>query len=204
MRNPFRLFFNLFKRKPKSYLLDDKYEIVPAFTWKGETYYMHRDPLTIQAGRGLNAMVFMEELMMRCDIRYLEDYTKAVDEIFSNPQKIDISKLVKLNMHLKERIHFLAAIPDHVYKMASVVFFTKHESPFRYDFKEGQRKIKEWKETPGMYDFFLQTPLKTLIPSLALPEQDSSSYLDLQERISELHLKELHQVFSRTESKTDI
>lgn len=191
----------LFNRKPKSYLLDGKFEIVPAFQWKGETYYMHRDPLTLQAGRGINSLVFMEELMMRCDVRYLKDFIEASKAIFNNSQKIDLTTLFKLHSHLEERVNFLAAVPDHVYKMASVVFFTEHESPFRYDFQEGARKIQEWKEAPGMYDFFLQTPLKILIPSLALPQQGSKEFLEVQEKINALHLTSLREALSKNGSK---
>src|SRR5690606_33989514 len=71
-----RIYRALFK--PKSYLLDGKYEVVPAFEWNGDTYYMHRDPLTTLAGRGLTSMMFYEELLMRCDVDYLREYCAAV------------------------------------------------------------------------------------------------------------------------------
>lgn len=183
--------------KPKSYLLEDKFEIIPAFEWQGETYYMHRDPLTMLAGRGLTSLVFMEEIMMRCDVKYLKDHIAANKQIFNDPKKIDLTKLVQLNTYLEERVNMLAAIPDHVYKMASVVFFTKHESPFRYDYKVGIQRVQAWKEAPGMYDFFLQTPLKDLIPSLGLPEQDSHTYLQVVEKVNNLHLKNLQELLSR-------
>lgn len=190
----------LFNRKPKSYLLDDKYEIVPAFKWNGETYYMHKDPLNTCAGRGLTSLVFMEELLMRCDIEYLKYYVSAVRAIFSNPKGIDILSLATITNHLDERINLLAAVPDNVYKMASVVFFTKNESPFVYDQKSGMEKVKAWKETPGMYDFFLQTPLKDLIPSLALPEASSKEYLEVVSKINELHINKVQEILSRQTS----
>lgn len=192
----------LFNRKPKSYLLDDKYEIVPAFEWNGETYYMHKDPLNTLAGRGLTSMMFFEELLMRCDVNYLREYCQSVRVIFSDPKKIDILKLAKITNHLEERINFLAAIPEHVYKLASVVFFTKNESPFRYDLKAGLEKVKAWEASDGMYDFFLRTPLMDLIPALALPEQNSKSYLAVQGKINDLHLKSLREILSSGASTT--
>lgn len=192
----------LLNRKPKGYLLDDKYEIIPAFKWNGETYYMHKDPLNTLAGRGLTSMMFYEELLMRCDVTHLKEYCQAVRAIFSDPKKIDILKLAKITNHLEERINFLAAIPDHVFKLASVVFFTKNESPFRYDLATGNEKIKAWEEAEGMYDFFLQTPLKDLIPSLALPEQSSSSYLAVQQKINDLHKTSLREALSSGGSTT--
>ena len=177
--------------KPKGYLLDAKYEIVPAFEWNGETYYMHKDPLNTLAGRGLTSLMFMEELLMRCDVSYLKEHTAATEAVINNPNGINIAQIIRLNNNLKERVNLLAAIPEHVYRMASVTFFTKNESPFRYDIKTGDEKVKIWKETPGMYDFFLQTPLKDLIPSLALPEASSNQYLMVLEKINELHLTHL-------------
>jgi hypothetical protein len=180
-------------KKPKSYLLEDKYKVIPAFEWKGKTYYMHEDPLNVAAGRGLTALVFMEELLMRCSVDYLKMHTKAMEDIFSE-KRIDLSKVILLNRNLKERINLLAALPENVYKMAAVVFFTEDESPFRYDNKAGEQKIKDWSEAPDMYAFFLQTPLKDLIPSLALPEQDSKQYLQVVEKINDLHLNDLREV----------
>lgn len=194
----------LLGKKPKAYMLNDKYEIVPAFTWNGETFYMHRDPLTLLAGRGLTSLVFMEEILMRCDVNYLKLHTRAMDEVFSDPKRIDLTKVITLNNQLKERVNLLAAIPEHVYKMASVVFFTKNESPFRYDHETGKKRIKEWQEAPGMYDFFLQTPLKDLIPSLVLPEGDSEQYLEVVQKITDLHSANLQAILSKVSSKDAI
>lgn len=180
-------------RKPKPYLLFDKYEIVPAFSLDGEVYYMHRDPLNTACGRGLTAMMFMEELMMRCDVEYLKNYVLAVRAIFSDPKKIDVLKLATLTNQLDERVHFLAAVPEHVYKLATVVFFTKDESPIKYDQVLGQQHVEQWMNTPGMYDFFLQTPLVQLVPSLALPETSSKSFLEVQQIINDFHLREVRQ-----------
>lgn len=182
--------------EPKPYLLFDKYEIVPAFEFKGETFFMHRDPLNTLAGRGLTSMMFFEELLMRCDVNYLKDYCQAVRSIFSDPKRIDILQLATITQHLEERVNFLAAIPEHVYKMASVVFFTENECPFRYDQEIGMKRVAEWKEAPGMYSFFLRTPLSQLIPCLQLPEANSPVFLQVQEKIAEIHLKTLRQILS--------
>jgi len=195
------LITKILNRKPKSFLLDGKYEIVPAFEWNGETYYMHSDPLTTLAGRGLTSLVFMEELLMRCSVDYLKKHVEATNAIFSE-KKIDLAKIVRLNSNLEERINLLAALPDHVYKMASVVFFTKNESAFKYDPIVGMKKIQAWREAPGMYDFFLQTPLKDLIPSLSLPNQDSKQYLEVLEKVNQFHLSFLQGILSSKDSIT--
>ena len=186
----------IFSRKPKALLIDNKYRIVPAFEWRGEVYYMHEDPMNVSTGRGLLAMVHLEELLMRCTADYLRDHVEAVENIFKDGQRIDLPRLMRLNYNLKERLNFLVAVPDQVYKLASVVFFTKDESPFKYDKAYNEAKIAAWKEAPDMYDFFLQTPLKTLLPFLTLPESDTRGYLAVQEKISSIHLRELREALS--------
>lgn len=192
-----RLLKRLFQRKPKAILLDNTYRIVPAFEWKGETYYMHEDPMNTATGRGLTAMMFLEEVMMRCSADYLKAHIEACEQIFSHPHKINLPMLMKLNNNLKERVGLLVALPDHVYKMASITFFTKAESPYRYDQAFNKKKIKAWSEEAGMYDFFLASPLKTLMPFLALPESNSEKYLEVVEKINHMHLKDLSEVLSR-------
>ncbi len=194
----------IFQKKPKPILLDGKYKLVPAFELQGETYYMHEDPLTVLAGRGLSAMTHLEELLMRCSAGYLNAHIEAVDKILSDPKKINIAKLAILNNNLKERVSLTIALPKHVFKMAAVVFFTKDESPFMYDPVAADKKINRWIEAGNMYDFFLQqTPLKTLIPFLQLPSSNSESYLAVQEKINQLHLKSLSEVLSRPASTID-
>jgi hypothetical protein len=185
-----------FSNKPKSYLLDNKFEVVEAFIWKGESYFMMKNPLDTLAGRGLTALVFMEELLTRCDREYLTMFCQAKDALYSDPKKINLSEIMRLDNHLKERLRFQVAIPDHVYKLASVTFWTKDESPFKYDMEKGAEKIKAWKEAPDMYSFFLLGPLSDLVPSLKLPEQNSKQYLEVVEKISRHHFQTLQDILS--------
>jgi len=194
----------IFQRKPKPILLDNTYRLIPAFEWRGETYYMHEDPMNVATGRGLSAMMFMEELLMRCSVDYLKHHVEACDKIFQDPKKINLPMLIKLNQNLKERVSLLAAMPQHVFKMASIVFFTKDESPFRYDQKfNDEKKIKPWSAEEGMYDFFCQGPLKTLMPFLELPDNNSKMFSPVIEKIQRIHLNDLREVLSRNLSITD-
>jgi hypothetical protein len=193
-----------FQKKPKTYVLDNTYTIVPAFEWKGQTYYMHQDAINAATGRGLYAMKFMEEILMRCSVTYLKAHTKAMNAIFNNPSKINLPAIIKLNSNLEERINLLSALPEHVYKMASIIFFTKEESPYRYDEKYNEKKIMEWMATDGMYDFFLQTPLSSLMPFLKLPESNSENYLEVQTKINQLHLKQVADILDTKPTSIDI
>ena len=194
----------IFQTKPKAILLDNTYRIIPAFEWKGEMYYMHEDPMNTATGRGLTAMMFMEEVLMRCSVDYLKAHVEACDAVFMDPKKINLPALIKLNSNLRERINLLVALPEHVYKMASIVFFTKEESPYRYDQAFNKKKIKAWSEEQCMYDFFLQTPLKNLMPFLTLPESNSDKYLEVVDKINQFHLKDLSEILSRKILTTDI
>lgn len=164
------------------------YVIKEAFTFKGIKYYMFNDPMEVSSGRGLYAMTYYEELLARVDREYLEYHTKAVDNILSDPSKTDIPAIVKLNENLKERLDLKVALPEHVYKFASIVFFDESESPFRYDRNYNDKKIKSWEKEGGAYDFFLQTPLKQLIPFLDMPKQGTQQYLAALEKIKKRHL----------------
>lgn len=199
IKNPFK-YLRAKLMKPRPFLADGKYQIVPAFEWDGEVYYMHKDPLNILAGRGMNALVFIEEMMMRCDVDYLRKHTEAMDAVFSDTKKISLQEIFRLNANLKERTDLLAALPKHVFKLASVVFFTKDECYYRYDLQEGMEKVRKWEATPGMYDFFLQTPLVTLIPSLALPDENSQNYLKVVEKIDEMHFEHIRRLLSERTS----
>jgi hypothetical protein len=193
----------IFRRKPREYLLDNTYRIVEAFQLNGTSYYMHEDPMNVSVGRGLSAMQHLEELIMRCSADYLKAHIEATDKILSDREKIDLGKIYKLNDHLKQRVNLLIAIPGHVYKLASIVYFTKEESPFRYDPVFNKKKIDEW-EKEDLYDFFCKGHLKNLIPSLALPENDSLKYSDLAEKINKLHLSTLSEILSNKAMTLDI
>lgn len=186
------------KKKPLAKLIDNTYRIVPAFTLKGETYFMHEDPMNVVTGRGLTAMQFYDEILMRCSVQYLSHFIEAGEKIFSDPKKIDLPALMRLHFDLKERVKLSGAMKEHVFKMASVIFFTESESPYRYDEAYNKKKIKAWREDKNdMYDFFLQTPLKTLLPFLSVPPSNSLAYMEVQEKINALHLAHLSEVLSR-------
>jgi hypothetical protein len=200
-----KFFKKILNRKPRSILLDNTFRIIPAFTWKGITYYMHEDPLNTATGRGLSGLVHMEELLMRCNVAYLKSHTEAIDKILSD-KTINVSSIAtiaRLNQNLKERINFLVAVPEHVTRLASVVFFTKEESPFVYEMEFNKKKIEDWNKDPNIYDFFLQqTQLKDMLPFLSLPQENFQTYSAIQHKIDIMHLKELREILSKNPLKT--
>ena len=191
----FRFFRWLFRRRTrlKAYILDSKYRVVPAFSWAGEDYYCFDSAYDTPTGRALAAMTIMTELEMRVDEAYLTKHIRAC-EILLNKGKL--VELALINNNLKERLT-LAPFPDHIYKLASVSYFTAQESPYSYDFVYNAAKIKKWKEANGTLDFFLKGPLKTLMPFIQQGGELSSQYFQTAESVNQLHQKDLHSVISK-------
>ena len=195
MKKWWRLFRGLFRKKFKSYKLDEKYRVVEAFRLDGQKYFMFDNSFDTPSGRGLIALTIFEEFNMRCTREYLELHTKAMEKLLSDPKKINIQAIAMINQNLKERLN-MALFPDHIYKLASVVFFDETESPYSYDYKYNQKKIDKWKASGGTLDFFMKTPLKELIPSMRLQGHNAETYFHVAEETDNLHHTDLQEVLS--------
>jgi hypothetical protein len=189
---------SLFKRKFKSFLVDGKYKIVEAFTFKGKRYFCFDSAIGMSAGRGLNAMVFFKEFEMQCDKSYLQAHTKAMEKLLSDPKKINIGAIALINQNLKERVN-LAVMPEHLYKLASVHFWTEDESPFVYDFELNKKKIEEWKKDPEVLSFFLTRPLKEYLPFSDTPSDSVETYLKVADQIDKMTRTVLSDMLSKKE-----
>jgi len=187
-----------FKRRPKSYMLEKQYRVVEAFKLNGKTYFHFDDAFKLPTGRGLCALTIYEEFNMRCTREYLQAHVRATELILSDPKKINIQTIAIINKNLGERLN-MAMFPDHVYKLASVIFFDESESPYNYDYAYNLKKIEEWKQSGGTLDFFLKTPLKDLIPSLMLPDGNADQYFQVATAVDNLHQQDLQEVLSSKE-----
>lgn len=186
---------NIFKPPFRAYLLDEKYRVIPAFECGGEQFYMFDSQMEVPTGRQFTSLTFYAEMDCRVDREYLEMHTKAMDKVLSDPKKLSIGIIAQLNVHLKERLDLMIP-PEFIYKLASVVFFTKDESLYKYDFEYNKKKIQRWKEAGATLDFFLKTPLTTLIPSLKSHEKASPIYLGIAEAVAETHRQHLTDILS--------
>lgn len=186
-------FFKLFYRKPKFFLVDGKSKCIEAFTLEGTKYYCFEDPFNMPSGRAFTALAYYEEFRMRCNREYLLLHCKAVDKILSDPRKVNLTTIFEIHRNLKERIE-LIPIPDHIFKLASVVFFDESESPFNYDFAYGNKKIELWKKNPDILNFFLSTPLADLMPSLKSESTALKTFSPIAEKMTEIHLSRLQEI----------
>lgn len=188
----------IFKKPFRSYLLENKYRVIPAFEFKGEQYYMFDSQMEAPTGRQFTALTIYAEMECRMDREFMVAFSEGIDKILNDPKKIRIGVIAQMNTYLKERLSLM--VPNEfVYKLASVVFFTKNESPYLYDFVYNKRKIERWKEDGATLDFFLKTPLVDLIPSLKSQGGVSPTFLGLADQIAKTHQVFLTELLSEKE-----
>lgn len=187
----------LLKPKAKPFLIDKKYRVVPAFILAGVDYFQFDSAFEVPAGRAMTSLTIYEEFNQRCDRDYLIKHCRAIDIILSGGSgKIDLQDIARIHYNLKERLE-MVAFPDHIYKMASVMFFDASESPYAYDFAYNEKKIQAWREAEGTLDFFLKTPFKELLPSLMLSQKNAETFFNVVEKVDVLHQKDLQEILSR-------
>jgi hypothetical protein len=175
-----KLFQRLFKPPFQSDM-----PIVFAFEVGGTKYYQFDDAFNTPCERALAALPYYRELDMRCTREYLLKHTEAVTELLTGT-KVNLEKLGQLNVQLKDRLNMIFE-PDIAYKLASVVYFDKSESPYQYDFKYARKKIAHWKKHKGVHDFFLQMPLQKLIPFLSGVEMNLDIFSEVAEKMNRIH-----------------
>jgi hypothetical protein len=181
---------SLFRRPFKNVRTQDKQKLVKAFEYRGRTYYMFDDIFQMPSIRGLQALDYYEEFQMRCTKEYLTRFTEACEKILSNNKKIDLTGLAILIKHLQERLT-LIPVSEHVYKLASVVFFDDSENPYNFDREYNKKKIDLWKKDPNVLTFFLQTPLKDLIPYLDSQSTSLVTFSGVVKELNTIHLREV-------------
>lgn len=184
-----------FKRKLKSYLINDKFKISEAFEHQGKKYLKFDNAFDMTTGRGLQAMTIYDEFNMHVDRNYLELHVKAVEKILNEP-KIKLTTLIQIHNNLKERLE-LNPFPDHIYKLASVLFFDESESPFSYDPVYNNKKIAVWRADPEMLPFLVRVPLRDLMPFTGTAEGNLRTYFDVVEKINEVHHSKMLETLSK-------
>lgn len=194
MKRLFKFIRHYFKKKPK-FLKFDEQRASEAFSFQGVTYFQFDDAFKMPAGRGLQALTIYEEFGMRVTAEYLDLHIRAMEKILSDPSRINIQAIAIINHNLKERRN-LAMFPDHVYKLASVMFFDETESPYNYDPFYNQKKIEKWRQAEGTLDFFLKGPLNNLIPYMDMPADRVQMFFQTAEQIDQLHRSDLRDILS--------
>jgi len=156
---------------------------------------MFDSQMEVPTGRQFAALTIYAEMECRMDREFMVAFSDGLDKILDDPKKIKITAIAQMNIFLKERLSLM--VPNEfIYKLASVVFFTKNESPYLYDFEFNKRKIQRWKEDGATLDFFLKTPLVELIPSLKSQGGVSQTYSGMTDQIIKTHQEFLTDLLS--------
>jgi len=182
-------FKKLFK---KDNIVKDELHLKLIFTVGGVDYYELENIFNLPYQRALEAIAIYEENRMKITYEYLKAHTKAIDNIFAL-QKFglkEFGKLKHLNEQMKELFEFVVET-DLVYKLASVVYFTKDENPYTYDGKVAMNKIKAWKEAKGLNDFFLSKPIINLLPYLRDCDMNFQVYSEVTSPSTLKHLENI-------------
>ncbi len=187
------LLANLFNRKKKIDFTKIKHPINYAFTVNGVKYYQFEDSFNIPYERALKSIIFFEELRMKCTYEYITKHQKALDKLLTDPKKINLFEVKKLNDQLGERLN-LAYDIDTMYKLCSVVFFDETEDPRVYNYKYNYKKIDSWKEHKSAKDFFLQQPIVTLLPFLKEHGENLNIYSMAVQKVNKIHLESLQAI----------
>lgn len=159
-----------------------------AFKCGGIDYFEFVDKNNLPYQRGLDALTFFQELQNGVTKDYLLEHTKIMSGLLSG-KSIDVGKIALHNARLDERLKFIVS-KDIIYKVASICFVDKTENHLTYDYKYNQTKINNWIEN-GADAFFLQQPIRRLIPFLNQLGDSSQMYLKAVESLEQLQ-QEVH------------
>lgn len=163
----------------------EQYRIEYAFTSGGRKYYCYEDITNLPYQRGRAAISCFNEIEMRCSRDFLLNYTQAIDEVLHS-KNIDIFRINTLNGMLKDRLQLTTDL-DLCYRLAAIVFFDETEKPEIYEPEYAAKKIERWKKDQTATSFFLQKPLKELMPYLTNAVGDFDTFLALNKELNNLH-----------------
>jgi hypothetical protein len=193
----------LFKKTPKDLFPEQKHIVELAFTLAGREYYTFADPFNAPYQRALTAIIFYREVSMNCDYDLLEKHTEAINETLM-ANRIDVFRIKQLNDLLTQRLK-LPKDTELLYKLASVVYFDKDESPEVYDFEYAKKKIAFWKEHATLREFFFQKPIVELIPYLKHADENLENYSLIVDQFKKVHsdiLSDTSSLKPKTKSST--
>ena len=178
------------------WVVDEGHVIIPAFESGGVQYYMMKDIFNSFAGRALDAMAIYEKWSMRTTPEFMGGWLQALENtINANPIKItEVAEMINV---MRERINFAIPTESIIWELASVAFFDRNESPYRYDPEYAKDKIARWKGDIGLPAFFFKTPLRDMVSLPDLSEDGFKNYLKATEAV---HGKQLEKVLSKLSS----
>jgi hypothetical protein len=182
---------------PDHWVVDEGHVIIPAFESNGVQYYMMKDIFNSFSGRALDAMAIYEKWSMRTSPEWMRAWLDGLENTI-NANPIKITEIAEMLNMMRERINFALPTESLIWELASVAFFDRNESPYRYDPEYAKDKIERWKQDIGLPDFFFATPLKDMVSLPDLSEEGFKNYLKMVEAVDG---KQLEKVLSKLSSQ---
>ena len=171
----------------QNWVVDEGHVIVPAFESDGVQYYMMKDMFNSFAGRALDAMSIYDKWTMRTSPEFLTNWLNGLENVINaNPIKItEVAEMINL---MRERLNFAVPTDEIIWELASVAFFDRNESPYRYDEAYAKEKIERWKKDSTLPAFFFKTPLRDIVSLPDLSEIALENYLKTIQKVDKIHI----------------
>lgn len=122
--------------------------------------------------RAINAQDIYNEMEWKIEREDLIGMYEANKILFNQGKLIEAYENEKA---VFDRINHVCNIGQ-IYRLASVLYLSKDENPFDYDYSFNYRKIEFWQRHLKVEDFFLQSQLDNLVPFLNSKEIDLKKY----------------------------
>jgi hypothetical protein len=166
-------------------IVKDGFTLEFAFECNKVKYYEFKDKNSMPFQRGLDALIFFEELQNGVTRDYILNHIEVMKKCteVKNGKSLDLKNMFIEIARFEERLKYIIS-PEIIYKVASVAFVDEKESVLKYDHEYNKHKIESWKKYGD--GFFLHEPLKRLIPFLSQYGETSQTYLRIVEQIEKL------------------
>lgn len=166
-------------------IVKDGFTLDFAFECNGTRYFEFKDKNAMPFQRGLDAIIFFEELQNGVTRDYLLNHIEVMKKCteVKNGKSLDLKNMFIEIARFEERLKYIIS-PEIIYKVASVAFVDEKESVLKYDHEYNKHKIESWKKFGD--NFFLFAPLKRLIPFLTESGDSSLTYLRIVAHIEEI------------------
>lgn len=171
-------------------------EVVEAFEHDGVKYYQFATGFTMYVERYHAGIDRMNEIEMRCDKNYLDNFQKMLSEYL---KRGDLEAIAILNHNLRDLRSYVCNV-ELMWNLASVWYFTADENPMGYDYEVADKKIKAWKKSKDLEAFFLRSPIMDFLPPMPTSLESTPDYIHGQ-RLKELLTLEFHLSRLSKESK---
>ena len=177
-----------------------EHEVTLAFVHEGKEYFMFVNEQNLPSERAFSAIDIYEEMNQRMTREYLEVMLESVLNLVNKGDLVKISSII---LFAQQRLEHITNI-DILYKLASVLYFTKDENCYKYDREFNEKKIASWKASPDIDGFFLKTPIQSFLPSFDGSSLNTQSFTKVQNSEMISNMKFLSSILSGSEKNSDI